>query len=64
MAVTEKELEELLRRNRWSINRTKTGQQKAFSARRGSGERRETRYIGTAQKLESMTEDDVLAKLQ
>lgn len=63
MAMDEQELESLLRSHHWSINRTTTGNQKAFSARRGSGKNRVTRYIATEQKLREMSTEDVLAKL-
>lgn len=64
MAVTEGELEELLKRNHWTISRSKTGNQIAFSARQGPAKNRITRYIATAAKLKDMTEADVLAKLK
>jgi len=61
--MTEQELETLLKTHHWSINRSKTGNQKSFSARRGSAMNRETRYIATEQKLRDMTPEQVLAKL-
>lgn len=63
MGVIEKELEELLKRHHWTISRSKTGNQQAFSARQGPAKRRTTRYIATEQKLEGMNEADVLLRL-
>lgn len=64
MAVTEAELEELLKLHDWSISRSKTGQQVAFSAKKTiSKGLRITRYIATKLQLEDMSEADVLAQL-
>lgn len=63
--MTEEELKGLLQQHRWTMRddmRT-TGKQKIYSAAQRQGKRTVTRYIGTANRLKNMTEEDVLAKL-
>jgi hypothetical protein len=62
--VSEEELKGLLKRHRWTLrDNIRSGDQKVYTAAQRQGKRTVTRYIGTANRLKNMTEEDVLAKL-
>jgi len=61
--VTVEELRDLLNRHHFTLGRSPTGRQEAFSAKRHTKEGSTTKYIGTTNKLKEMSKADVLEKL-
>jgi hypothetical protein len=53
----------LLKRHRWSIAISTSGKQQVYSAKRRMGKKLATCYIGTSNKLKSLSEEDVVAKI-
>jgi hypothetical protein len=61
--ITPEDLKALLKKHRWSIAVGKSGRQQVYSAKQRRGKRLATCYIGTSNKLNILTEDDIVAKL-
>lgn len=61
--VTPDELRTLLKQHRWTIAVSTSGRQQVYAAKQRRGKRLVTRYIGTANKLNSLTEEVILEKL-
>lgn len=61
--ITPNELEALLKQHRWIIARGMSGKQAVYAAKQRQGKTVVTRYIGTANRLNHLTEEDIVAKL-
>ncbi|MGH2478494.1 MAG: hypothetical protein ACRDHW_02415, partial [Ktedonobacteraceae bacterium] len=61
--ITLDELKTLLKQHRWIIAISTSGNQQVYAAKQRQGEKVVTRYIGTANKLNSLTEEAILEKL-
>ncbi|MGH2505881.1 MAG: hypothetical protein ACRDHZ_00440 [Ktedonobacteraceae bacterium] len=61
--ITLSELKALLKQHHWIIAEGMTGKQKVFSAKQRQGKKVVTRYIGTANRLNDLTVEDIVAKL-
>lgn len=53
----------MLRKHRWTIAISVSGKQQVFSAKQRRGKKLATCYIGTSNKLNNLTEEDVVAKI-
>jgi pyruvate/2-oxoacid:ferredoxin oxidoreductase beta subunit len=61
--VTLDELKALLKEHRWIISEVMTGKQKVYAAKQRQGKKVVTRYLATEHRLDSLTAEDILAKL-
>lgn len=61
--ITPEELRAVLKEHRWTIATSKSGRQQVYSAKQRRGKKLATCYIGTANKLNSLSEEDVVAKI-
>jgi hypothetical protein len=61
--VTPDELRSLLKQHRWTIAISTSGRQQVYAAKQRRGKKLATRYIGTANTLNELTEEDILEKL-
>jgi len=61
--ITPNELKALLKQHRWIIALGMSGKQATYAAKQRQGKKVVTRYIGTANRLNDLTVDDILAKL-
>jgi hypothetical protein len=56
-------LKRLLKEHHWTLNAWTSGKQQVFSAKQRQGKRLDTLYIGTENRLEQLTTDDIVAKI-
>lgn len=61
--ITLNELKALLKQHRWILSEGMTGKQAVYSAKQRQGKKVVTRYIGTANRLNTLTEETILEKL-
>lgn len=61
--ITLGELKALLKQHHWIIAEGMTGKQAVYSAKQRQGKKIVTRYIGTANRLNVLTEETILEKL-
>lgn len=61
--ITLSELKALLKEHHWTIAVSTSGKQNVYAAKQRQGKRVVTRYIGTNNKLNFLTEEDVVAKI-
>ncbi len=61
--ITPGELKALLKKHRWSMGVSKSGKQQVYAAKQRRGKRLATCYIGTSNRLNFLTEEDVVAKI-
>lgn len=61
--ITPHELKALLKEHRWIIATGASGKQAVYAAKQRQGKKVVTRYIGTANRLNDLTVEDILAKL-
>ena len=61
--ITLPELKALLKEHRWIIAVSTSGKQNVYAAKRRQGKTVVTRYLATEHRLDSLTAEDILAKL-
>lgn len=61
--ITPEELRALLKKHRWSIAIGKCGNQSVYAAKRRAGKKLATCYIGTSNRLNILTEEEIVAKI-
>ena len=61
--ITPDELRALLKKHHWTIAVSTSGRQHVYAAKQRCGKRLRTRYIGTDNKLNILTEEEIVAKI-
>jgi len=61
--VTPEQLKAILKKHRWTIAVSTSGKQQVYAAKQRQGKKLATLYVGTSNTLNSLSENDVEAKI-